>query len=192
MIDTGFVIGNGSSRIGYDLRQNFLDGILYGCNAIHRHISCQYIAITKHKHLAEAISWDIDKKSKIFTTGMLAGQLRNPNLNIIPDPQFPVHASIHSGTAATLVAAHNHSNIFLFGFDFYLSDSVYFDTQNYTLPVKDEIINRMPKHTQELANLIVYYEDVNFTFVNDKIELPEVIAINENAKSIPFNELNFT
>ena len=143
MIDTGFVIGNGSSRIEYDLRQNFLDGIFYGCNAIHRHISCQYITITKQKHLAEAISWDIDKKSKIFTTGTLAGQLRNPNLNILPDPQFPVHASIHSGTGATLVAAHNHSNIFLFGFDFYLSDSVYFDTQNYTLPVKDEIINRM-------------------------------------------------
>ena len=192
MIDTGFVIGNGSSRIQYDLRQNFLDGIFYGCNAIHRHISCQYITITKQKHLAEAISWDIDKKSKIFTTGTLAGQLRNPNLNILPDPQFPVHASIHSGTGATLVAAHNHSNIFLFGFDFYLSDSVYFDTQNYTLPVKDEIINRMPQHTQELANLIVYYDDVNFTFVNDEIELPEVIAINKNAKSISYKELNFT
>ena len=82
MIDTGFVIANGSSRKGYDLRQNFLDGLIYGCNAIHRDINLQYVIITKRPHLLEAISWDVDKKSKIFTTAKLASQLRNPNLNI--------------------------------------------------------------------------------------------------------------
>mgnify|MGYP001228691194 CR=1 FL=1 len=191
MIDTGFVIANGSSRIGYDFRQNFLDGIFYGCNAIHRSMSCQYITITKQTHLAEAISWDIDTKSKIFTTELLAGQLRNPNLNIIPKPQFITHGQINSGTGAALIAAHNHSNLFLFGFDFFLSNSVYFDTENYLQPVKDKVVNRMPKHTQEIANLVEYFDECNFTFVNDEYELPEVIAINKNAKSISYKQLNF-
>lgn len=191
MIDTGFVIGNGISRLNYDLRQNFLDGVMYGCNAIHRDISCQYITITKRSHLVEAISWNIDKKSKIFTTTTLASQLRNPNLNIIPDPQFAFYGQIHSGTGAALVAAHNHNNIFLFGFDFYLSDSIYLDTENYIQPVKDEVVNRMPKHTQELANLIVFFDDCNFTFVNDEQELPEVISINKNVKNISYSELDF-
>ena len=191
MIDTGFVIANGSSRKGYDLRQNFLDGLIYGCNAIHRDINLQYVIITKRPHLLEAISWDVDKKSKNFTTAKLASQLRNPNLNIIPDPQFPYYGQIHSGTGAALVAAHNHSNIFLFGFDFYLSDSIYLDTENYIQPVKDEVVNRMPKHTQEIGNLCAYYQECNFTFVNDEHELPEVIAINKNVKSIKYNDLDF-
>lgn len=191
MIDTGFVIANGNSRKGYDFRQNFLDGLMYGCNAIHRDINLQYVTITKRPHLIEAISWDVDKKSKIFTTPKLASQLRNPNLNIIPDPQFPHYGQIHSGTGAALIAAHNHSNIFLFGFDFYLSDSVYLDTENYIQPVEDEVVNRMPKHAQEIANLCAYYDECNFTFVNDEHELPEVIAINKNVKSIKYNDLDF-
>ena len=79
----------------------------------------------------------------------------------------------------------------LFGFDFYLSDSIYLDTENYIQPVKDEVVNRMPKHTQEIGNLCAYYQECNFTFVNDEHELPEVIAINKNVKSIKYNDLDF-
>ncbi|MDB4378598.1 hypothetical protein N9Z41_02390 [bacterium] len=188
MIETGFVIGNGSSRIGYDFRQNFLDAIFYGCNAIHRDLACQYIAITQRKHLAEAISWNVDTKSKIFTTFELAGQMRNPNLNIFPDANFATRGQVQSATSATMIAAHNHQNLFLFGIDFYESDSMYANTDNYSRVVPD----LLPKFAQELGNLVRKFDDCNFTFVNNNHQLPEVISINTNVRSITYEQLDFS
>jgi hypothetical protein len=196
MIDTGFVIGNGTSRLSYDFRQNFLDGIFYGCNAIHRDVSCQYIAITQRKHLAEAISWNLDTKSKIFTTSALASQMRNPNLNLIPEPQH--HSStMNSGVGAMLIAAYNHSQVFVFGIDFYMSDNeyintVYVNTDNY--PQEDTPNDKlaMAKCAQEIGNLTRYHSECNFIFVNNTYELPGVLEINDNVTGITYDQLDFT
>ena len=53
----------------------------------------------------------------------------------------------------------------------------------YNAPIEKDKVGR---------KVYYFYDDVNFTFVNDVYELPEVIAINKNAKRISYNELNFT
>ena len=63
----GFVIGNGRSRIGFDIRRLNVAGVTYGSNAIHREQHVDYLVCCDKIMLGEAVSRRVEKTSFLHT-----------------------------------------------------------------------------------------------------------------------------
>ena len=61
-----FVIGNGRSRTGFDLKRLNIAGVTYGSNAIHRDIAVNYLVTCDKTMLKEATDLEITKNSFIL------------------------------------------------------------------------------------------------------------------------------
>ena len=81
----GFVIGNGRSRVGLDLRRLSTAGVTYGSNAIMRDAWVNNIVCCDRAMLNEAINLQLEKKTNIFTRARWLTDNKDPNLRLVPD-----------------------------------------------------------------------------------------------------------
>ena len=129
---SAFVLGNGNSRKGIDPETLSKFGKIYGCNALYRTFSPDYLIAVDVKMVLEINKSRYQHSNEVWT---------NPNKsysNIKNLNYFSPSKGWSSGpTALWLASQHNYDNIYILGFDYKgLQDgkffnNIYADSPNY-------------------------------------------------------------
>ena len=129
---TAFVLGNGTSRNGIPPEYLQLLGKVYGCNALYRTFSPDYLVAVDVKMVLEINKAGYQHNNTVWTNPNKSYQ-RIKNLNL-----FNPSKGWSSGpTALWLASQHGYDKIFILGFDYKgLKDgtklnNIYADTANY-------------------------------------------------------------
>lgn len=128
-----FVAGNGTSRSTVDLNVLQQHGTLYGCNALYREMSPDYLVAVDAKMVLEISKTGYQHSNQVWT---------NPNKTYSKLTGFnffkPSKGWSSGPTALHLAADHNPDKIYILGFDYVgigdansLINNVYADTVNY-------------------------------------------------------------
>lgn len=127
-----FVLGNGTSRTSIDHTNLKKYGTVYGCNALYREFTPDYLVAVDPKMINEIHSKGYQHRGEVWT---------NPN-KLFKDYKgfnyFEKSRGWSSGpTAMHLASTHNHKAIYILGFDYIglregrFLNNVYADTYNY-------------------------------------------------------------
>jgi len=127
---TAFVIGNGTSRSPINIEDLSSIGNTYGCNALYRTFSPDYLVAVDVKMILEISKHGYQRKHNVWTNPNKA-YTRIPDLNT-----FNPSKGWSSGpTALWLASQHGYDRIYILGFDYRgINDkfnNIYADTQNY-------------------------------------------------------------
>ncbi len=136
------VVGNGESRLPFDLKGIKDHFSLIGCNAIYRDVEVPYLVCCDQRMVLEAIRKTNPNKTKIYTRrkwliGFDDYEIESvPELPYVGELRQDQSQHWNSGPYAVLLACTmKFDEIFLLGFDLYSYDSkvnnVYKDTENY-------------------------------------------------------------
>jgi len=128
--DTAFVIGNGTSRSTIPLIDLIDKGTTYGCNALYREFSPDYLIAVDVKMIVEINKSRYQNNNSVWT---------NPNKAYSKFTGFnffnPSKGWSSGPTALFLASEHSYKNIYILGFDFVginnLVNNMYADTPNY-------------------------------------------------------------
>ena len=127
-----FVLGNGVSRQPINLELLKTKGTIYGCNALYREFSPDYLVAVDPRMVKEINNAGYQLKNKVYT-----------NQNIIYKSYknfkyFEPNRGWSSGPSALWLASlNNHKTIYMLGFDYKgiagknLVNNIYADTPNY-------------------------------------------------------------
>jgi len=129
---TAFVLGNGTSRSPINPEELKTYGTIYGCNALYRSFSPDYLIAVDTKMILEINKSGYQKKHEVWT---------NPNKAYHKMSGFnffqPSKGWSSGPTALWLASQHGHETIYILGFDYRgLEDgkrfnNIYADTMNY-------------------------------------------------------------
>ena len=189
----GFVIGNGESRIGYDLNKLRPFGPIYGCNALYRDFIPDVLVavdVTMIKEIQEKIDGgELVVKDFIYRSKNGNGKILKSSLGSYNDSGYA------AGPTALKVLCERHPEIkevFLVGFDLYSEsgrrNNVYKSTPCYadasTQPVYPT------NWIEKLARIFVIHEKVRFYRVtNLEHSVPEWDDVN-NIFRLTYTELD--
>ena len=128
--NSGFVLGNGVSRLVADPKNLLTNGTVYGCNAQYREFEPHHLIAVDVKMVNEIIAAGYHNSHSVWT---------NPNKGITTKVNinfFSPHKGWSSGpTALWYAATQGHSEIYILGFDYQGNNgkfnNVYADTFNY-------------------------------------------------------------
>ena len=130
--NTAFVLGNGTSRKRIDPNELTTFGKVYGCNALYRTFSPDYLVAVDTKMILEINKTGYQKNNEVWTNPNKAYQ-RMQGFNF-----FSPSKGWSSGpTALWLASQHGYETIYILGFDYRgLEDgkkfnNLYADTPNY-------------------------------------------------------------
>lgn len=130
--DIAFVLGNGTSRRDIDLEKLSNLGKIYGCNALYRTFSPDYLVAVDVKMILEINKAGYQHRNQVWTNPNKSYQ-KMQNLNY-----FSPSKGWSSGpTALWLASEHSYKTIFILGFDYKGLDNgtklnnIYADTANY-------------------------------------------------------------
>jgi hypothetical protein len=133
LFKTAFVLGNGTSRQSIDIPSLEPHGIIYGCNALYREYSPDFLVAVDVKMILEIASTGYQNTNQVWTNPNKAYRsIKNLNL-------FQPSKGWSSGpTALWLSARHEYNRIFILGFDYKgigennrLVNNLYAGTLNY-------------------------------------------------------------
>lgn len=130
-----FVLGNGKSRLQFDLDELSAHGKIYGCNALYRDFTPDVLVATDRPMATEIENSGYAERNEFWT--------RIPTPNKFAN-KIDINYGYSSGPiAVSLAARNNHRYIYLMGFDL-IGDSgkinnVYAGTANYR-SIKDKEI----------------------------------------------------
>ena len=130
MIKQAFVVGNGTSRSNIDLNILKNNGKVYGCNALYREFTPDYLIAVDVKMILEINKAGYQNKNTVWTNQNRAyREFKNFNY-------FNPSKGWSSGpTALYLASEHDNEEIYILGFDYQGLDNkvnnVYADTTNY-------------------------------------------------------------
>lgn len=165
------VIGNGESRIGYDLNELKDRYVLVGCNAIHRDVSVDHLICCDRRMTDEAIENPLTNQTKIYTRPQW---VRPP---LYPVPQLPYEGDVKrddpfhwgSGGFAVLLGALLSDNVTLLGFDLYdvnkRVNNVYKGTKNYSKADSQPVDHSF--WVYQIGKVFECYPNKQFTIIND-------------------------
>ena len=184
MRELATVIGNGRSRLNFDLYELKRCFTTYGCNALYRDFIPDYLISMDIHMVTEIINARVHHKCKFYTQhvndmDLLAGN--GEPINFVKT----YNATPDSGTAALELAASNdHSVIYIIGFDYHntLHNNVYAGTSNYHPVNYSTPIIQDEKWKSRLYNIAKQYSDIQFYRITDetndyKLDNLENIAI---------------
>lgn len=130
--DIGFVLGNGTSRSPIDPESLKTHGKIYGCNALYRTFSPDYLVAVDTKMILEINKSKYQMHNQVWTN-MNKAYERMTGFNY-----FQPSKGWSSGpTALWLASQHQYKTIFILGFDYRGLDqgkkfnNIYADTMNY-------------------------------------------------------------
>lgn len=190
------VIGNGPSRLGFDLKHlKKYSGLLgattvqtYGCNALHRDFSPDFLIATgNNKIIHEVANSQYIHDNVVYTNSIHLLEYPGKFYLIPYDPYAD------AGTTAAYIAAFDgHEKIYLLGFDghdtsdynsnIYAATNAYDDVVNFEIEDQKWIDNR--------AQLFNVYRDVDFVWVTQcgRNSVPEKLKWVSNFRQINFKE----
>jgi hypothetical protein len=132
-LSIAFVLGNGTSREGIPLEPLKKFGTVYACNAVYRDFDPDYLVAVDTKMVNEIVHRNYQHKRPVWTNYNKTFE-KYKGLNY-----FTPSKGWSSGpTALDLASSHNHSTIYILGFDFRgigpehkRVNNLYSGTQNY-------------------------------------------------------------
>jgi len=132
-LTTAFVLGNGTSRSTITLDSISKFGKIYGCNALYRDYIPDYLIAVDAKMVMEINRFSIQNKTQVWTNPNKTFSALS-NLNY-----FSPSKGWSSGpTALYLASEHQHSEIYILGFDYkgigsenHIVNNIYAGTENY-------------------------------------------------------------
>ena len=130
MSNIAFVLGNGTSRQSINLDQLKTYGTIYGCNALYREFSPDYLIAVDTKMVLEINKSGYQHSNEVWTNPNRAYDKMN-GFNF-----FRPSKGWSSGpTALNLASEHNNDIIYILGFDYQgineKVNNIYADTPNY-------------------------------------------------------------
>lgn len=131
-MNRAFVLGNGTSRKNLDLEKLKSKGKIYGCNALYREFTPDYLIAVDVKMILEINQYKWQYDNIVYTNPNKAyNKMRHLNF-------FNPSKGWSSGpTALWLASQHKYDEIYIIGFDFQGLDNgkvlnnIYADTRNY-------------------------------------------------------------
>lgn len=178
-----FVLGNGRSRLRYDIHKLNKYGTVYGCNRCYDDIIPDYLVCVDKVMIDMLLLDDIQKKTKVYIDKKIHDKHYTNNKSLYTiDPHVP--DIIDSGNLACMLAAvHGHTQVYMLGFDYisrdgyhnnvYVGKKPYKDRdQPHTLPVS---VNNWYNKLQIVVNR---HDQVLFVRVNGNDYEPLVSAKN--------------
>jgi hypothetical protein len=176
-----YIIGNGPSRIGFDLYKLPQDS--YGCNALYRDYEPDFLVCVDRRMYVELKDSEYIEKNIVYTNHFNMSRLGGPSHLI---PQNP-HAG--AGTTAMHIAIHDgHTNLICLGFDCAEDGpnlNVYTSTNAYN---DAETVVHQTVWGRQITEFIRKNPQVNWTFVEGNV--PTDILNLDNVRAITYNELN--
>ena len=165
-----FIVGNGLSRQGFNLESLRGKGTIFGCNALYRDFTPDYLVAIDDKIIAE-INHSID-----------TGECEVPQKNFIVPPWTECHEETtgrrsNAGMNAMFEAIKkDHTELYCLGFDFLIDDdvsvaNVYDGTNCYgpeTRANRRDNVNRVAY----LEYVALNNRDVTFTFLFPRTDVP--------------------
>lgn len=163
------IIGNGESRLGVDISQ--CQGVIVGCNAIHRDFAVDHLVCVDRRMVKDAQSNNFS--GKIYTRKDWVGQF--DGVEIVPD--LPYHGSQRwdepfqwgSGPYAVLLGCLLSEDIHMLGFDLHSKtktvNNIYKGTNGYDAENKHAVDPRYWIH--QIGKLIHIFPYKHFTIYND-------------------------
>jgi len=165
------VIGNGKSRLQFDLNRLQELFTTYGCNALYRDFIPDYLISMDFAMVDEILNSSVHHKTKFYTQYSDKAKHR-------ADIGEPIYWAIQdkwigdSGTGALRLAGMNkHKNIYMIGFDYTddnkYTDNVYAGTKNYTSgPINNGGEFMLRQWESRLRHWCREYRDSNIIRVN--------------------------
>jgi len=176
-----FIIGNGKSRLGFDLKK--LPADTYGCNALYRDYSPNFL-VAVDRHMYEEIAKSKYGDQNIVYTNHNCMSKFGGTCHLIPS-----NPHRGAGPTATHIAIHDgHKNLFMLGFDCAedsADNNVYVDTINYN---NKSTIVHVTVWGKQISNIMQSNPQVKFTFVEGS--QPHEIQKLENYFQIDYAGLN--
>jgi hypothetical protein len=195
--DRAVVIGNGPSRLDFDLKHlKKPSGLLgaktvqtYGCNALYRDFTPDFLVATGNNGIIDEIARSPYPNVNIVYTNNLH-LLEHPNKFYL----IPYDPYADAGTTAAYIAAFDgHKRIYLIGFDGYdtegYNNNIYADTNGYDNKWEFEVeSNKLIMNRFQLFNV---YNDVDFIWVTQsgRSTIPEQLKWCSNHRQISFRDL---
>jgi hypothetical protein len=176
-----YIIGNGPSRQGFDLYS--LPQDTYGCNALHRDYTPDYLIVVDRKMYKEIKDSEYGEKNTVYTNHYNM-QKFGGTCHLIPGNPYK-----GAGPTATHIAIHDgHTNLIMLGFDCAedgVNNNIYVNTDCYA---DDKSVVSVSVWGRQITELMQANPNVFFTFVegsqpNNLKELP-------NYRYITYAELN--
>jgi len=161
-----YIIGNGESRIGFDLYA--LPQDTYGCNALFRDYEPDYLVVVDQKMYQEIAQSGYGEKNTVYTN-------RN-NMKKYGGVSHLIPHNPHKGTGTTAVHIalnDGHTNLFLLGFDNdanTVNNNVYKNTNAYN---DEQTVVHQTVWGKQIFDIMKARPDVKFTFVEGNQYLPE-------------------
>lgn len=194
--DRAVVIGNGVSRLDFDLQHlKTKSGLLgsktvqtYGCNALYRDFVPDFLVATGNNGIIEEVANSSYINDNIVYTN---------NLHLLEHPGkfylIPYDPYADAGTAAAYIAAFDgHKKIYLLGFDGHTADghnnNVYADTNGYDSKWEFEVEGN--KFINNRVQLLNTYRDVDFVWVTPwgRNIIPEALKWCQNHRQISYRD----
>lgn len=177
------VIGNGTSRLQFDLSQVGQRFTTYGCNALYRDYTPDYLISIDWYMADEIIKAKAHLKTKFYAQ-------HDNNLDKLSETE-PINFveitpdTVDSGhSAINLAASHLHEKVYMIGFDYIVQgtiNNVYAGTRNYA--------RKNGPQVQTLASMSAPSRMKNYC---KKYPNTQFIRVNGNNYTLPIDEPNFT
>lgn len=190
------IIGNGKSRLIFDLNQYKEHYVTYGCNALYRDFMPDYLISHDMGIADEIVEKRVHYHTRFYTQ-------RGTKMNYRASIGEPINFVIQdkwlgdSGTGAIRLACiNNHDNIYMIGFDYCDSNNkihnVYQGTKHYS-PKPLDYAQNFVLHQWEnrLQYLLDNYKHINFIHVRDTDSYKPRIK-NTNYNTMSRNEFKET
>ena len=162
------VIGNGVTRLNFDLSTIGRKMTTYGCNALYRDYTPDYLISIDASMMDEILKEQVYNRTKFYC--------QKNNRTVAKSLLHPIYFldtqnwSMDSGNHAILVACKDSNKIYIIGFD-YLVDgeltNVYADTRNYGQVVRtNKLVRTTDKRYSNLSKIITMHPNIEFIRVN--------------------------
>jgi hypothetical protein len=173
------IIGNGKSRLQFDLNELKTHGVTFGCNGIYRDFSPDYLVAMDILMVKEIIQAKAYMNSVFYTQydNMLEQQIIRDRLPI--NFTQPIQETNDSGTTcAKLASEFGFTRIFMLGFD-YISDdqsfnNVYAGTKNYAPEVFHPHENCFQRWESHLRRVVMRNPQCEYYRVNLNNYIPRI------------------
>jgi len=180
----GFVLGNGRSRLKINPENLRSYGKIYGCNALYREFSPDYLVAVDPKMINEINSAKYQHEHSVWTN------FHPLYKNFTGFNYFQPSTGYSSGPSAVRLAiAHKNTQIYMLGFDYTgINDcfnNVYADTKNYKKST--DVATYSGNWQNQTETIIKTNPNIKFYRVVDQEYYPLAICTN-NFKHMQYNE----
>ena len=168
------VIGNGPSRLRFDLHEINAVMTTYGANALYRDFMPDHLISVDIPMIYEILNKNVHRQTKLYIQGhsQFDNHEHRDHYNII---HYGYKEGLDSGNSALLVCCQNgHKDIYMIGFDYSIYN-VYSKTVNYN---EFSHVTLPPTWQRRLCMILDRYKDRNITRVVGNDVMLDVIRPN--------------